>query len=281
MEWEDIQGKRFPGYGRCIYCDSDGGSDGLRDEHIIPFSLGGNGMIEKASCLTCERLINPVDTHLARSVFGQHRIHAGVQTRNPKDRPAILPANFTVRGENVSLDLPIGDHPYAVALPVWGNAGFIRSVAIDTPFPEAFFHVYHWTPPNIREKLNLALEEDYHIWAAGQVDRSLFARGIAKIAYCHSITRFGLDGFRRLAMAELIVGKCSAVSYFVGGPLTTPPPKMATKVLHAVRFIDLTAKAGMLKLYVASIRLFAHSGTEAHGMPIYHVIVGAPKLSTH
>ncbi len=95
-DWEDIQGKKYPGYGRCIHCGSDGGNDGLRDEHIIPYSLGGNTTIRNASCRDCERRINPVDTHMARAVFGEYRIHAGVQTRNPGDRPASLPAQFTV-----------------------------------------------------------------------------------------------------------------------------------------------------------------------------------------
>lgn len=41
-EIEDIQGKKYPSFGRGIYCGSDGGADGLRDEHIIPKSLGSN-----------------------------------------------------------------------------------------------------------------------------------------------------------------------------------------------------------------------------------------------
>jgi hypothetical protein len=278
--WEDIQGRRFPGYGRCIYCDSDGGAEGLRDEHVIPFSLGGNTCIEKASCRDCERKISPVDTHLGRSVFGQHRIHAGVQTRRPKERPAILPANFTVRDESVSLDLPIKDHPYALALPVWGDAGFLRGVRIDDPLPETFFHIYHWIPPNVRESLNISQDEDYRVWAWGRVDTSLFARAIAKIAYCHTVIWLGLGGFRRLALPGVILGTCSAVSYFVGGALKDPPPKFDTKALHTIQFNNLTGVASKLRLYIVSIRLFAHSGSGQHGMPIYHVVVGAPLVGS-
>lgn len=258
MEWQDIQDMRYPGYGRCIYCGSDGGSDGLRDEHIIPFSLGCNTYIEKASCRECERKINPVDTHLGRSVFGQHRIHAGVQTRNPKERPAILPANFTVRGESISLDLPIKDHPYALALPVWGDAGFFRSVPIDDPFPEVFFHMYDWTPPNLRQTLSILDDDSYVIWASGRVNAPLFARGIAKIAYCHAIVQYGLDGFRRSVLPDLILGKFPAVSYFVGGPTNNPQKKFVTKALHAIRFFDLVGNNSQLKLLIVSVRLFAH-----------------------
>ena len=37
--------EEYRGFGRCIYCESDGGEAGLRDEHIIPFALGGNAVI--------------------------------------------------------------------------------------------------------------------------------------------------------------------------------------------------------------------------------------------
>jgi len=54
----DIQGFKFPGYGRCIYCGSVGP---LKDEHIIPFSLGGRAVIEAASCGDCEKVTSYLD----------------------------------------------------------------------------------------------------------------------------------------------------------------------------------------------------------------------------
>jgi hypothetical protein len=279
--WEDIQGKQYDGFGVCIYCGSDGGVEGLRDEHIVPYSLNGNTWIRDASCRKCEKALNPVDTHLARAVYGHFRIHAGVQTRNPKDRPTALPARFTVAGQNVDLELPIKDHPFALALPVWGDAGFLRSAAIDEQFPETYCHVYHSIPLNIRQTLDLTETEDYRIWATGRIDAPLFARGIAKIAYCHAVLRFGLKGFRRLALADLVLGKFSAVSYFVGGPLTIPPPPFARNMIHAINFSALVSQVGPesyggLRLHLISVRLFANSTHEDHGMPIYHVVAGAP-----
>jgi hypothetical protein len=50
MEAVDVQGKIYASFGRCIYCGSDGGTDGLRDEHIMPYCLGGNAIIRDASC---------------------------------------------------------------------------------------------------------------------------------------------------------------------------------------------------------------------------------------
>jgi hypothetical protein len=133
-------------------------------------------------------------------------------------------------------------------------------------------------PPKIREILDIAEDEEFRIWSAGRVDATLFARGIAKIACCHAVLRFGLDGFRPLALPDVILGTCPAVSYFVGAPLSNPPPPQSSKVLHVIQHSDLTSKEGLLKLHLVSIRLFASSAHKQHGMPIYHVIVGSPAL---
>jgi 5-methylcytosine-specific restriction endonuclease McrA len=286
--WEDIQGKKYPGYGRCIYCGSDGGADGLRDEHIIPYSLGGHTEITEASCRDCERRINPIDTHMAHAVFGEYRIHAGVQTRNPKDRPNSLPARFIVGEKEISLHLPMKDHPFSLALPVWGNAGFFRSVSIDSPFPEPFMHIYHYAPHTMHQTLGVAETEDFRIWSSGRLDPTLFARGIAKIAYCHTVVKYGLDGFRPLVLPDIILGRFSGVSYFVGSPLTMPSRPFPKGHRHMVRGVDVDGLPdhekiiGMsLKLHLVYVRLFADSAHQQHGMPTYHVIAGArscPKI---
>jgi 5-methylcytosine-specific restriction endonuclease McrA len=68
----DIQGIKFPGYGRCIYCGSTGP---LKDEHIIPLSLGGKAVIEAASCGDCEKVTSYLDGYLARQIFHEPRSH--------------------------------------------------------------------------------------------------------------------------------------------------------------------------------------------------------------
>lgn len=65
---ENIQGKRYGPVGECIYCGSDGGADGLRSEHVIPFSLGGNTELLVASCRKCEGVTSYLDGYLARAI---------------------------------------------------------------------------------------------------------------------------------------------------------------------------------------------------------------------
>src|SRR5262245_58673159 len=70
---EDIQGKKFHGFARCIYCGADGGDGGLRDEYIIPKALGGKAVIEAASCKSCEAITSYIDGYLGRNIFYEYR----------------------------------------------------------------------------------------------------------------------------------------------------------------------------------------------------------------
>jgi 5-methylcytosine-specific restriction endonuclease McrA len=51
-EIEDVAGKKVAvkGGGVCVYCGWDGGEEGLHDEHVVPYSLGGNTELLNASC---------------------------------------------------------------------------------------------------------------------------------------------------------------------------------------------------------------------------------------
>jgi hypothetical protein len=71
MEPQDIQCKKVSvtDGGVCIYCGSDGGADGLDDEHIIPYSLGGNTELEQASCKMCGSITSYLDGYLANATL--------------------------------------------------------------------------------------------------------------------------------------------------------------------------------------------------------------------
>jgi hypothetical protein len=81
----------YPPVGRCIYCPDDG-SNGLSDEHIIPYSLNGTQILPQASCSRCGGVTSYIDGFAARSVFYQVRSSAEMQTRSrlPEAFPVIL-----------------------------------------------------------------------------------------------------------------------------------------------------------------------------------------------
>jgi len=262
--------------GRCIYCGKDGSATKLTEEHIIPFSLGADQYLKDASCLACADITKKFELHVARNIFGHHRIHQNIQTRHPKDRPNELRTRVIKDGIENAYDLPIEDHPYFLPIPVWDRPGIIRNVPPSKEFSGLASHLYNHIPENIRETLGLADGDTAEIRPPDViVDTEQFARAIAKIAYCQAIARFGFDGFRRLALPDLILGKYSCIPYFVGSVVDElPPPPQPAGPMHVIETVDVWVDGK--RLLIAVIRLFAKNGTKEHGMPIYTVVVGAP-----
>lgn len=272
---EDIQGKRYPGYGRCIYCGSPGLKDGLREEHIIPRSLGGKAVIDSASCTDCEKITSYIDGYLGRHIFQEYRAHAGTPTRRPRERPTEFPARIIVDGIEEVRHFATARHPYFLAMPVWGLPTIMTGAQPTAAVKQMKAHVYEFVPDNIRETLGLPDGVNLQIRGTGSINYTTFARAIAKIAYCHTIIRYGLTGFRRLVLPQIILGRYPFVPQFVGGPLEDPPPPAPQGQLHIVNFERFSLNR--LSLICVSVRLFAHSGFEGSGMPVYRVLSGAYK----
>jgi len=98
---------------------------------------------------------------------------------------------------------------------------------------------------------------------------------MAKIAYCTAIEAYGIDTFNPPVIPDLILGRYSAISYFVGPSLDLPPPREHASIPHRVT-IECGIWKNRMPVLVAMVRLFAHSGTLEYGMPVYRVLLGIP-----
>ena len=107
---EDIQGKRYSPVGECIYCGLNGGADGLRSEHIIPYSLGGKTELPEASCSKCEGITSYLDGYLARAIYYHLRVHTGTQSRS--GHPDVPPAEIEMSDGSKTLFLPTARPPF-------------------------------------------------------------------------------------------------------------------------------------------------------------------------
>ena len=250
----------------------------LTDEHIVPFSLGGNATIIDGSCKRCAKETAEIEQEIGRRVLWDFRTHIGEQTRRPKERPKALPFTVSISGKPPEvMTVPIDDHPFFTPMPVWGLPGLMTAAAPTTVFPEYKAHVFYWLPPNIRKTLGLADGELAQLpFPEFRINHEKYARAIAKIAYCQAVVRFGLRGFRPLMLPDLILGRYPYIPYFVGCPLDDQDPPSHPNVKHAIQLS--TVARGQLRLILATVRLFSNSGTDKHGPPTYHVICGAPAL---
>jgi hypothetical protein len=173
--------------------------------------------------------------------------------------------------------VPIVDHPFFVPMPVWGPPGFLAGRPPGWEFEHHKAHVFYSIPSNIRETLGL---EDGVLaeipFPEFPINHDLYARGIAKIAYCDAVGRFGLHEFRRLVMPDLILGRYPFIPFWVGCKLDDPPPPTPREVQHEITVGPEVVNG--VKVLVSRIRLFANSGVEEHGPPVYEVVIGAPGI---
>ena len=272
-EAEEFRNRKLPSFGECIYCGTPATEAKLTDEHIIPFSLGGTAILLKASCACCAKITSKLELHLARTIFGHHRIHANVATRNPKERPSVLPTTIKV-GENPAqeMELPIADHPYFTLLPVWKAPGMLTGAPPTADFGTEELHRFEFVPAHFRELLSLNENDILNFEIPIKLDLNQFSRALAKIAYCMAICRYGLKGFERTTITEFVRGKYPFAPFLVGSTTKAVAPPMPN-IDHAIGLTEFPV-AGR-NTVIAFVRLFAKTGTTTQGMPYYTVVIGA------
>jgi hypothetical protein len=278
--------REYPSFGQCIYCRAKGEDVDLGDEHLVPLSLGGTAYIAKASCRICADETSKCELELGRKVFYDFRTHIGEKTRRRKERPKELPFTISINNSaHETRTVPVKDHPYFTAIPVWGPPGILTGADHTAGFQAMQVHLFHWIPPNIRETLHLKPEDDAKlIFPSFPLNEERYARAIAKIAYCHAVAQFGLGGFDALNLPDLIIGRESQtrIPFYVGGELADSPPPGDPTVKHFIRTstMDLAGDLAGNKLIVVEVRIYANSGTQTNGAPIYRIVCGAnPKIA--
>ncbi len=79
--------RRTKHIGYCIYCLKTNCE--LSDEHVVPFSLGGDVLLPKASCSKCATITSQFELQVARKILGSYRTRTGAPTR-PKTSEIFL-----------------------------------------------------------------------------------------------------------------------------------------------------------------------------------------------
>jgi hypothetical protein len=251
----------------------------LTDEHVIPFALDANAVIEKASCESCAAITARLEQVLARQILAQYRAHIGEQTRRPGERPTKFKFQASVNGGPLAeFEAPVSEAPYFTYMPIFNPPGIFIGAQPMREFEVSEVHRYEWVPNTLRAIVGANAGDNVQIANTQLPFRfDLFARALAKIAYCQAIASYGLDGFRRLVTAKLILGHYPYVPYFVGSSLELPPPAGPAAAKHSV--VLQYTNIHRLNLFTATIRLYANSGTDEVGMPFYDVVIGAPPFT--
>ncbi len=260
----------------CIYCGTTDPEAPRSLEHIIPYALDGDLEYPDAVCPKCQKPTWWVEDTLLRGdegMFTAARIHLGVRTRNPKERPSSLQmgvtdpfvggppnmeeVNFRWRRENIS------NHPGAIVLPILPPPG-IYSNRMDPDLlvvpAENFQHrLLNDFPPSIFGERHMALTP-IHVEA--------FPRLMAKMAHGLAVAELGFDAFEPL-LPDYILRRRHDYARILGTAHAQikPSDQLVTMALYRER-----------GFFVARIQLFP----QFNYFKPYTVVIGQPKdTDTH
>lgn len=268
------QGIKIPGCGSCIYCGSDGGRHGLRDEHVIPFCLGGRAVLLAASCAACEAATCKLDGYLANRVFRQLRIFMQLPSRRKTTtKIKSLPIAFEWNGERRTVDLALEHCPSSVRLPMFHRPTLVEGGPPMEDYRYSEMITLGNIPPTFREAVGLPEEGVCTIFPDEvPLDLRKFGRALAKIGYCTAIMKWGHGVINPLDVTAMILGKYPYGHHYVGGLPNVRRPRTEGR-WHEVA--PGVSSVGMRRFALARIRLFSMVGPDpGAGTPFYDVIAG-------
>lgn len=248
---------RIPSRGICIYCGR--GKLRLTDEHVVPLSLGGQHILEGASCLACAKITAKFEQDVAREMWGAARNSYNVPSRRKAKRPSHIVLSDPDRPDR-KVKVPFSEYPAAMVFYKMGRAGLLEGLPENVDMASAWELVAisdREKAKGFQDKFGIKLTSKFR-----HVPES-YARLLAKIGYCHMLVALDPQDFRPICL-PYILGRPNP-SYVVGGSMNDFP---ATDGMGYVLRTVCFGTDDRLML-MAEIRLFANNGT-----PIYHVVVG-------
>ena len=242
--------------GQCIYC-------GIKDiplstEHAVPFGLHGTWTLLNASCKSCADKTSFFEKDTLSSLYGHIRNVLAMRTRHRKKRPTTLPLIVEPDKLN-SVQVPLAEFPLHLPIPVFAPPGIIMNMLPSPGIILSDIKLLHIAGPSFK-----ATQERIGREFAGEhltFSPELFARTLAKIAYCVGIYILGLSPFKNSPVRQIILGENLCLGHWIGSwngtAMNNSKGPFAAKVL-----------ANGSEIHVV-LRLFAQFNT-----PEYHVVLG-------
>lgn len=201
----------LPPPGRCIYCPSPG----TTNEHIIPQSLGGRLVLQRASCEDCRKITSEFERVVTREMYWPLRLKLGFvgSRKHRKERPTHWLGVLQDGDKIEDMAFEVGKFPRVYATMKFASPGILRN-----------------EPPNDRNpQMSFLIKGDENEVAAFMKELGVgrlkitstlqwgpFARMIAKICHAFAVSVVGLEGID-FYLPPLIRGKSDHLAQFVGG----------------------------------------------------------------
>jgi hypothetical protein len=249
--------------GRCIYC---GSTEGLSREHIIPYALGSNAILPKASCERCRKITGDFEQDVLRGPMWPVRVINQLQSRT-KHREAVETEHLLVvkEGQDQVVELPLEEYPILLPFLLFPPPAII-SASEYTNGIQLTGQVtisFGANPENVLKRLGatqirITPRKSYPV---------SFARMLAKIAYSYAFAEGALNALAgESVVLPSILGERDEIGLWVG--MIDSSLIAREGVLHRLALIE-DREHGFL---MVEVQLFSNSQT-----PNYHVILGRLK----
>jgi len=248
--------------GHCIYC---GSSEDLRDEHIVPYGLGGNLILPKSSCGACADITSKFEMSVMRGSFWDARIYRKIQSRRKhKKAPKHYPITISRNGTNEIIEVSLDEYPIILPFPLFSVPGYLNTCEQTNGIKlEGIASVSF----GVRPEIVLEKYGAEYISPKTITDKPVdFARMVAKIAFSMAIAEGALIELDndQIQVLPAILGETDDIGQWVG--TITAPIVSYEGHLHRV-LIHRDEDKGLL---IGDVQLFSDSET-----PRYGVILGA------
>ena len=250
--------------GQCIYC---GSTDDLSREHIIPYALGSNATLPRASCERCRKITGDFERDVLRGPMWPVRVISKLQSRNKHTKAAETESLLIVKdGQEQIVELPLEEYPILLPFLLFPAPAAISASQYTNSIQSSEEPVTISFGANPEEVLRKLGATEIKIMPR-ELKPVSFARMLAKIAYCYAFAEGALkslDG--KSVVLPSILGDRDDIGLWVG--ITDPSLIAREGILHRLAMME-DKENGFL---VAEIQLFSGSQT-----PNYSVILGRLK----
>lgn len=257
-----MPGRSFESPGRCIYC-GDLAKKRTR-EHIFPKAIGGNWVIQDASCDRCQDLIGRVEVAVHRGHLIGPRRKLGLKGHSSRDERKKLPLwAETPEGER-RFFVEADDYPAIITYPKHTVPGWMTNPLVEPP--QTKLEAFVERQIDFRQQL---LIDKYGI------DKPIFnllmindlMRYLAKIAHAGAVSKLGVSGFTPFLPLHILNRdeKSDTLLRYIGGM----PGEPLNKGSHNLDVFDVVGSNGQ-RFHGVRVQLFAQ-----FEMPAYAVLVGS------
>lgn len=252
--------RRYDRVGRCIYCGNTGD---LRDEHIVPYGLGGNLVLPDSTCGICAGITSRIERKVLRGSFRPIRVMRGLQSRRKhRGAPTKLPLRVRYGDEWKTVELPYREYPLLLHFLTYDLPGCLDPEAYDRGLRVRGYLTYSFgpRPEDVRERLGA---DEIRV---SQTDvPSEFAKMTAKVAYSMAVALGTIDPSRgRPEVVRSILGELDEIGRWVG--MAAQPRRWIKDVLHYVG----VKRDREDNLLIGEVQYLTDTGT-----PTYIVVLGS------